>query len=105
MESLADPAAAREYLKAVLEDYPEGFPKALRNVVHAMHEKRPIDSAGRELFDRLYESGDSAFPTLTGVLASLGLRFSLDDLQNEQAAGVELEAQIASREEHLASHA
>jgi DNA-binding phage protein len=35
MEDLANPAEAERYLSAVLEDYPEGFLKALGNVAQA----------------------------------------------------------------------
>ena len=35
MEALADPVEAKHYLNVVLDDYPEGFLKALRNVVQA----------------------------------------------------------------------
>jgi DNA-binding phage protein len=46
LESLADPEEASLYLKAVLEDYPEGLSKALGNVARAGEIAEGIEQQG-----------------------------------------------------------
>jgi probable addiction module antidote protein len=86
IESLTDPEEARHYLKAVLEDYPEGFLKALRNVAQANRMKSVAETAGiqREtLYRALSDQGNPTWDTLTSVMAALGLKFSVDPIQSE----------------------
>jgi probable addiction module antidote protein len=80
LESLADPIEAQMYLKAVLEDYPEGFLKALRNVAQARQMTTVAEAAGvkREtLYRALSDDGNPTLDTLTGILSALGLKLSI----------------------------
>lgn len=84
LESLSDPECARDYLKAVLEEYPEGFLKALRNVAQASQMKRVAAAAGiqREtLYRALSDDGNPTLETLTGVLAAVGLKLSIETMK------------------------
>jgi probable addiction module antidote protein len=84
VEHLTDPEEAREYLRAVLLDYPEGFPKALRNVAEAHQMKRVAGAAsGESLYRALSEQGNPNWETLTGVMAELGLKFSVEPVTDE----------------------
>lgn len=80
LRNLADPKEAKAYLNAVLEDYPEGFLKALRNVAQARQIARLALDAGvkREtLYRSLSEKGNPTFDTLTSVLGALGLKLTV----------------------------
>jgi probable addiction module antidote protein len=80
LQNLADPKEAKAYLNAVLEDYPDGFPKALRNVAQARQMSRLAVDAGvkREtLYRSLSENGNPTYDTLTSVLGALGLKFTI----------------------------
>lgn len=81
LTSLADPVEAKLYLKAVLEDYPEGFLKALRNVAQANEMTKVAKAAGvkREtLYRSLSDQGNPTLETLRGVLSAVGLKLSLE---------------------------
>ncbi len=72
IESLADPIEAKQYLRAVIEDNPAGFLKALRNVAEAR-------GAGREsVFRDLPGDGNPGLDTLSSILKGLGLRLSIE---------------------------
>jgi len=89
LESLTDPVEAKLYLKAVLEDYPEGFLKALRNVAQANQMTKVAKAAGvkREtLYRALSDDGNPTLDTLTGVLAALGLKFSVVGIDETEAS-------------------
>ncbi|MDQ2924132.1 MAG: putative addiction module antidote protein [Acidobacteriota bacterium] len=80
IESLVDPVEAKNYLKAVLEDYPQGFLKALRNVAQANQMSKVAEAAGvkrESLYRALSEQGNPTLDTLTGVLSALGLKLSI----------------------------
>jgi probable addiction module antidote protein len=80
LESLADPNEAAHYLNAVLEDYPEGFLKALRNVAQARQMAKVAEEAGiqrESLYRALSDGGNPTLDTFTSVLAALGLRMTI----------------------------
>jgi probable addiction module antidote protein len=80
LQNLADPQEAKAYLNAVLEDYPDGFPKALRNVAQARQMSQLAVDAGvkREtLYRSLSENGNPTYDTLTSVLGALGLKLTV----------------------------
>lgn len=80
MESLRDPSEARAYLNAALEDSPESFLKALRNVAQAHQMSKVAQEAGiprESLYRALSEEGNPTFGTLSAVLGALGLRLQL----------------------------
>jgi probable addiction module antidote protein len=78
--SLQDPVEASAYLNAALEDSPEAFLKALKNVAQA----RPMSQVAREagiqretLYRAFSEHGNPTFETLSSVLAALGMKLSI----------------------------
>jgi probable addiction module antidote protein len=80
LADLADPNEARHYLNGVLEDYPAGFLKALRNVAQARQMAKVAQDAGiprESLYRALSEDGNPTLDTLTSVLAALGLKLSI----------------------------
>jgi len=90
LESLADPVEAKHYLRAVLEDNPDGFLKALRNVAQANEMKKVADAAGikrESLYRVLSDNGNPTLETLRSVLGALGLRISIESV--EEAGMVE----------------
>ena len=87
LESLTDPIEAKHYLNAVLEDYPEGFLKALRNVAQAHQMSKVAEDAGikrESLYRALSESGNPTLDTFTSILAAVNLKMSIDTLTGEQ---------------------
>lgn|SRR5208283_1594663 len=87
VESLGDPVEARNYLMAVLEDYPAGFLKALRNVAQAHQMKKVAEAAGvkrESLYRALSEQGNPTWDTLNGILGALGFKFSITPIGEEE---------------------
>jgi probable addiction module antidote protein len=86
LTSLRDPVEASAYLNAALEDSPEAFLKALKNVAQA----RPMAQVAREagiqretLYRAFSENGNPTFETLSSVLAALGMKLSIAPNQSE----------------------
>jgi probable addiction module antidote protein len=80
LEALRDPAEAVAYLNGALEDYPEGFLNALRNVAQARQMAKVAQDSGvprESLYRALSDDGNPTWDTLTAVLAALGLRLSI----------------------------
>jgi len=80
LADLSDPNEATHYLNAVLEDYPQGFLKALRNVAQARQMAKVAADSGiprESLYRALSDNGNPTWDTLTAVLAALGLRLSI----------------------------
>jgi len=78
--NLTDPVKAEGYLNAVLEEYPEGFLKALRNVAQARQMAKVAQEAGiqrESLYRVLAEGGNPTLDTLTAVLKAVGLKISI----------------------------
>lgn len=101
IESLADPEEAKCYLKAVLEDYPEGFLKALRNVAQANQMKKVAEAAGikrESLYRALSDEGNPTWDTLTGILGALGLKFSIAPKDYEENSNVNIDLRPGRRE-------
>jgi probable addiction module antidote protein len=91
LTSLLDPIEASAYLNAALEDSPEAFLKALKNVAQA----RTMASVAREagiqretLYRAFSEQGNPTFETLSSVLAALGMKLSI--LPGESDAAMSL---------------
>jgi probable addiction module antidote protein len=83
LESLVDPREAARYLNAVLEDYPAGFLKALRNVAQARQMSKVAEEAGvqrESLYRALSDDGNPTLDTFTSVLAALGLRMTISSV-------------------------
>ncbi len=81
IQSLADPVEAKQYLRAVAQDYPDGFLKALRNVAQAHQMSKVAQEAGiqrESLYRALSEEGNPRWMTLTSILAALGFRMTVD---------------------------
>lgn len=87
MEALTDPVEAAEYLNAALEDSPESFLKALRNVAQARQMTKVAEDAGIQR-ETLYRSfapqGNPTFTTLSSVLHAVGLRLFIGTEEAEQ---------------------
>ena len=80
LANLIDPVEAKGYLNAVLEEYPEGFLKALRNVAQARQMAKVAQEAGiqrESLYRVLAEGGNPTLDTLTAVLKAVGLKISI----------------------------
>jgi len=88
LTALLDPVEASAYLNATLEDSPEAFLKALKNVAQA----RPMAQVAREagiqretLYRAFSEQGNPTFETLSSVLAALGMKLSIAPYESETA--------------------
>ena len=86
LTALLDPIEASAYLNAALEDSPEAFLKALKNVAQA----RPMTQVAREagiqretLYRAFSDQGNPTFETLSSVLAALGMKLSIAPNQSE----------------------
>lgn len=80
LTALLDPIEASAYLNAALEDSPEAFLKALKNVAQARQISRVAMDAGiqRETLYRSFsEQGNPTFETLSSVLGALGMKLSI----------------------------
>jgi probable addiction module antidote protein len=80
LTALEDPVEASAYLNAALDDSPQAFLKALRNVAQARQMSRVAKDAGvqRETLYRSFsEQGNPTFETLSSVLEALGMRLSI----------------------------
>ena len=103
-ESLSDPVQAKHYLRAILQDYPEGFLKALGNVARANQMTKVAESAGikREtLYRALSENGNPTWDTLFGIANAVGLKFTMltldeDPFSSEPSAEPAMQAEAES---------
>ena len=97
LTALLDPVEASAYLNAALEDSPQAFLKAVRNVAQSRQMVKVAKDAGvqREtLYRSLSEQGNPTFETLSSVLAALGMKISItvsdfsaaDDTQQRKSA-------------------
>jgi probable addiction module antidote protein len=81
LQDLGSPGEASHYLNAALEDSPEMFLVALRDVAEARQMARVAGEAGvaREaLYRMLCETGNPRYSSLTGILKALGLRLAIE---------------------------
>jgi probable addiction module antidote protein len=81
LEDLRDPAEAAAYLNAGLDDSPEAFLKAMKNVAQAHQMATVAKNAGvqREtLYRSLSEQGNPTLATLSSVLHVFGLKLSVE---------------------------
>jgi len=80
LEAVADPAEAAHYLSAAIEDSPEMFLKALRNVAQARQMAKVAQEAGiqrESLYRALSSEGNPTLGTLHSVLHALGLKLTI----------------------------
>jgi len=88
LTALLDPVEASAYLNAALEDSPEAFLKALKNVAQARPMSKVAKEAGiqRETLYRAFsEQGNPTFETLSSVLGALGMKLSIAPSESEGA--------------------
>jgi len=88
LTSLLDPVEASAYLNAALEDSPEAFLKALKNVAQSRQMAKVAKDAGvqREtLYRSLSEQGNPTFETLSSILGALGMKLSIAPSDSEEA--------------------
>jgi probable addiction module antidote protein len=91
LEALRDPAEAAEYLNAVMEDAPEMFLRALRDVADARELSTVAAQAGvarESMYRMLHETGNPRFENLMAILQALGLgiRFVMADSPHLKSA-------------------
>jgi probable addiction module antidote protein len=82
-EQLKDPRIADNYLRGVLRDSPEMFPKALRKVAEArgLALSKIAETAGVEresVYRMLSETGNPTWQSLRGIVKALSLRLTLE---------------------------
>jgi probable addiction module antidote protein len=80
IERLADPREAERYLRVAIEDSPEIFFKALRNVAEANKMAKVAEQAGvnrESLYKALSKDGNPLYITLDSVLAALGMELTV----------------------------
>src|SRR5260370_18242823 len=84
LSRLSDPKVAAGYLRSVLRDSPELFPKALRKVAEArgFFMSKVAESAGVEresIYRMLSETGNPTWASLRGVLKALNVHLTIDE--------------------------
>jgi probable addiction module antidote protein len=93
LEKLADPKRAVGYLNATLEYSPDLFLRALGKVAQAHQMSQVAKESGvqrESLYRALSEKGNPTFETLASVLAAVGLRLSIVEVEKlEQVEGLE----------------
>ena len=82
LDRLSDPDVAIAYLRGILRDSPELFPKALRKVAEArgLAMSKVAERAGVEresVYRMLSETGNPTWQSLRGVVKALGLDWDL----------------------------
>ena len=83
LEKLSDPKRAASYLKATLRESPAMFLSALGKVAQAHNMSSVAKEAGvqREtLYRSLCAKGNPTFETFKGVLAAIGLEFTINPI-------------------------
>jgi len=81
LESLSDPIEAVHYLNAAIDDSPEMFLKALRNVAQARQMAKVARDAGvtrESLYRATSEIGNPTLETLDSVLAAVGIKIKFE---------------------------
>lgn len=80
VRKLADPFRAERYLRQAIDDSPEMFLKALRNVAEACGMSKVAEKAGlnrESLYRTLSSEGNPTLSTLSAVLDALGLKMDI----------------------------
>lgn len=80
LDSLVNPVEAAHYLNAAINDSPEMFLKALRNVAqaHQMAKVAKLSGVAREnLYRAFSEKGNPTLETLVSVLTAVGLKMAI----------------------------
>lgn len=87
LDRLVDSQEATHYLNAAIEDSPEMFLKALRNVAEAHKMAQVAKKAGvvREaLYTTLSKEGNPRLRTLRAVLKAVGLRMTVETINSSK---------------------
>jgi probable addiction module antidote protein len=84
LSRLTDPKVAASYLRSILRDSPELFPKALRKVAEArgiaMSSVAETARVEREsIYRMLSETGNPTWASLMGVLSALDVHLTVED--------------------------
>jgi probable addiction module antidote protein len=84
LSRLSDPKVAAGYLRSILRDSPELFPKALRKVAEArgFAMSKVAECAGVEresIYRMLSETGNPTWASLRGVLKALDVHLTIED--------------------------
>jgi probable addiction module antidote protein len=88
LEKLADPRRAANYLNTALEDSPQMFLEAVRDVAQARQMTRVAKNAGvtrESLYKATSPAGNPTFETFVAVLAAMDLTFEV--VAKRQRAG------------------
>lgn len=81
LQRLGDQSRAERYLKHAIEDSPQMFLKALRNVAEARGMSRVAEIAGlnrESLYRALSEKGNPEYGTLNSLLDALGVKLTVE---------------------------
>jgi probable addiction module antidote protein len=89
LNRLSDPKISTGYLRSILRDSPELFPKALRKVAEArgFAMSKVAESAGVEresVYRMLSDTGNPTWTNLRGIIKALGLHLTIDDTAPEE---------------------
>lgn len=79
-ERLTNPEVASHYLNLALEESPDSFLKALRNVAQARQMTKVAEDAGiqrESLYRALSDEGNPTWETFTSILTAVGLRLMI----------------------------
>ena len=90
LKQLTDPRVSANYINTTLNDSPEAFLRALRNVAEARRMSKVAEEAGvsrESLYRTLSEEGNPRFDTLRSVLRVLGLRIAVEVEATFSSAG------------------
>src|ERR1017187_8370464 len=88
LTALLNPVDASAYLNAALEDSPEAFLKALKNVAQAPQMAKVAKGAGGQtetLYRSLCGQGNPTFDTPSSVLGAFGMKLSIAPDDSEAA--------------------
>lgn len=95
IKRLEEPREAERYLKVALEDSPEMFLKALRNVAEARKMAKVAEGAGvnrESLYRTLSEDGNPRYDTLNSILMALDIELTVklktSTVSNESPSGM-----------------
>ena len=88
IKNLADPLEAEGYLNAVLDEYPEGLAKAIRNVAEA--KALSAESGSKSATKNVVESPEEHFGSEMGAMQSalheMGLKLTISRENEVQTA-------------------
>ena len=89
LERLSDPEVAKHYVREALDESKESFLTALRAVAQANQMSKVAKEANMQresLYRSLSEQGNPNLDNLMGVLAAVGLKLSVEEIDKSVAA-------------------